>query len=92
MHGGNKVVNGAARDPKPLSQAIASTMPLGSVGYEAEVGANGERLIWLAAKVVRRLRAFRRPGKSYSDAVVVGRFQAWAARASKLVIRLGDID
>jgi hypothetical protein len=26
---------------------IASTMPLGSVGYEAEVGVNGERLIWL---------------------------------------------
>ena len=28
-------------------EAIASTMPLGSVGYEAEVGANGERLIWI---------------------------------------------
>ncbi len=38
-------------------QAIASTMPLGSVGYEAEVGANGERLIWLAPNLVDRLRA-----------------------------------
>lgn len=38
-------------------QAIASTMPLGSVGYEAEVGANGERLIWLAPNLVDRLKA-----------------------------------
>ena len=29
-------------------RAIAVTLPLGSVGYEAEVGANGDRLIWLA--------------------------------------------
>ena len=41
--------------------AIASTMPLASVGYEAEVGANGERLIWLAPNVVDRLQALRGP-------------------------------
>ena len=51
-------------------QAIASTMPLGSVGYEAEVGANGERLIWLAPNVVDRLTALRGPGESYSDVIL----------------------
>ena len=43
--------------------AIASTLPLGSVGYEAEVCANGERLIWLAPDMVNRLRALRGPGE-----------------------------
>ena len=50
-------------------QAIASSMPVGSVGYEAEVGANGERLIWLALSVVDRLRS-RGPGESYSDVIL----------------------
>jgi hypothetical protein len=27
--------------------AIASTLPLGSVGYEAELNAEGVRLIWI---------------------------------------------
>ena len=45
-------------------------MPLGSVGYEAEVGANGERLIWLPAAVVDRLKALRGPGESYSDVIL----------------------
>jgi hypothetical protein len=47
--------------------AIASTMPLGSVGYEAEVVANGERLIWIAPNVVDRLRG---PSESYSDVIL----------------------
>ena len=51
-------------------QAIASTMTLGSVGYEAAVGANGERLIWLAPNVVDRLKALRAPGESYSDVIL----------------------
>jgi hypothetical protein len=51
-------------------QAIASTMPLGSVGYEAEVGANGERLIWLGPNVVDRLTALRGPGESYCDVIL----------------------
>jgi hypothetical protein len=50
--------------------AIASTMPLGSVGYEAEVGANGERLIWLVPNMVDRLRALCGPGDSYSDVIL----------------------
>jgi hypothetical protein len=28
-------------------EAIAKTMPLGSVGFEREADANGERLIWI---------------------------------------------
>jgi hypothetical protein len=28
---------------------IASTLPLGSVGFERDVGAKGERLVWLEA-------------------------------------------
>ena len=46
-------------------------MPLGSVGYEAEVGANGERLIWLAPNVIDRLKALRGPGEIYSDMILI---------------------
>jgi hypothetical protein len=34
-------------------------MPLGSVAYEAEVTANGERLIWLEVRWVDKLDAGR---------------------------------
>jgi hypothetical protein len=37
--------------------AIAATLPLGSVGYENEVNERGERLIWLDPAVVSRSRA-----------------------------------
>jgi len=50
--------------------AIASTLPLGSVAYEQEPDANGERQIWLAAAVVARLTALRGPGESYSDVIL----------------------
>jgi hypothetical protein len=50
--------------------AIASTLPLGSVGYENEVNECGERLIWLGPDVVNRLRAMRGPGESYSDVIL----------------------
>jgi hypothetical protein len=50
--------------------AIASTLPLGSVGYEAEVGANGKRLIWLAPNMIDRLRALRQPCESHSDVIL----------------------
>jgi hypothetical protein len=48
-------------------EAIAATLPLGSVGYENEVNERGERYLWLAPNVVDRLRAMRGPGESYSD-------------------------
>jgi hypothetical protein len=47
-------------------EAIAKTLPLGSVGYENATNEKGERLIWDRA-VVDRLRHLRGPGKSYSD-------------------------
>jgi hypothetical protein len=51
-------------------QAIASTKPLRSGGYQAEVGANGERLIWLLLAVVDRLKALRGPGETSSEAIL----------------------
>jgi hypothetical protein len=45
--------------------AIAPTMPFGSVGYEA-----GERYVWLEPNVVDRLRYLRGPGESMSDGIL----------------------
>ena len=50
-------------------EAIAATLPLGSVGYENEVNERGERLIWSRA-VVDRLRFLRGPGESFSDVIL----------------------
>ena len=36
-------------------EAIAGTLPLGSVGYEAEANQEGERLIWLEDAMADRL-------------------------------------
>ena len=38
-------------------EAIARTLPLGSVGYENEANERGEKLIWLERTVVDRLRS-----------------------------------
>jgi len=43
-------------------EAISATLPVGSVGFEREPDAKGERLIWLDAGVVDWLAAMRRPG------------------------------
>ena len=51
-------------------EAIAATLPLGSVGYENGPSVNGERLIWLAPNVVNRLRTMRGHGESYSDVIL----------------------
>jgi hypothetical protein len=50
--------------------AIAKTLPLGSVGYENKVNEKGERLIWLDPSVIDRLRSLRGPGESYSDVIL----------------------
>jgi hypothetical protein len=55
--------------------AMAKTLALGSVGYENATNEKGERMIWLEANVVDRLRAMRRPGTSSS---------AWRRRARRL--------
>lgn len=51
-------------------EAIADTLPLGSVAAEPHVDANGERLIWLDPSVVNRLGAMRGPGESYGDVIL----------------------
>ena len=50
--------------------AIARTMPFGSVNFEAGVDDKGERLIWLRRAVVDRLRSLRGPGESFSDVIL----------------------
>ena len=50
--------------------AIAATLPLGSVGYENAVNERGERYVWLAPDVINRLRAMRGPGESFSDVIL----------------------
>jgi hypothetical protein len=49
---------------KAAFDAIAATMPPGS--YESKTNAASERLIWLPAAVVDRLKALRGPGESFS--------------------------
>jgi hypothetical protein len=50
--------------------AIAATLPLGSVGYEAERTENGEIFIWLEEGAVNRLKMLRGPGEDYSDVIL----------------------
>ena len=50
--------------------AIARTMPFGSVNFEAGVDDKGDRYIWLPRAVVDRLRSLRGPGGSYSDVIL----------------------
>ena len=45
-------------------------MLLGSVAYEPEANADGERYVWLPPNVVDRLKAMRGPGESYSDVII----------------------
>ena len=51
-------------------EAIAATLPLGSVGFEPMIDAKGQRLIWVEAAVVDRLTAMRRPNESLSDVIL----------------------
>jgi hypothetical protein len=41
-------------------EAIARTLPLGSIGYENQINERGERLIWLDRAVLDRFTAMRR--------------------------------
>jgi hypothetical protein len=50
--------------------AIARTMPFGSVNYETRVDDKDERYIWLPRAVVDRLRYLRAPGESFSDVIL----------------------
>ena len=51
-------------------EAIATKLPLGSVGCEHAPNATGERLVWLEAAIVDRLSAMREPGEDYSDVIL----------------------
>jgi hypothetical protein len=50
--------------------AIASTMALGSLGYENQTNEKGEGLIWLDHATVAKLKAMCGPGESYSDVII----------------------
>jgi hypothetical protein len=51
-------------------QALVATLPLGSVAYEPEPNAKGERVIWLKEVWLSNLNAMRKPGESYSDVIL----------------------
>jgi hypothetical protein len=51
-------------------EAIAATMPLGSVDFERHPADDGQKLVWLEPHVVNKLRALRGPGESYSDVIM----------------------
>jgi hypothetical protein len=51
-------------------EAIKATLPLGSLGYEAEANERGERYVWLEEGWVNKLGALRGPGESYSDVIL----------------------
>jgi hypothetical protein len=45
-----------------------ATLPLGTVAYEPQLNAKGERLIWLSEEVwLSKLDPMRKPGETYSD-------------------------
>jgi hypothetical protein len=50
--------------------AIAATMPLGSVGFDAQTNEQGERLIWLPREVLAKLTAMRGAGEDYSTVIL----------------------
>jgi hypothetical protein len=50
--------------------AIADTLPLGSVAVEPEADANGERQVWVDVSVANKLSAMRGPRKSLSDVIL----------------------
>jgi hypothetical protein len=51
-------------------EALVATLPLGSVAYEPEPNAKGERVIWLEEVWLSKLNAARKPGESYSDVIL----------------------
>ena len=56
-------------------EAIARTLPLGTVGYEAEVNERGERVVWLGEVWVDRLGAMRGPASPSATS-----FCGWSKR------------
>lgn len=50
--------------------AISAALPFGSVGYDAEIAAKGQWLIWLDNDTAEALGELRRSGESYSDVIL----------------------
>jgi hypothetical protein len=75
--------------------AIASTLPLGSVAFENQRDANGDWFIWIPHDVLAKLKAIRRVGDSYSDVIVAlaeetaGRWKAHADLRASSTLRGG---
>jgi hypothetical protein len=51
-------------------EAIAATLPFGSIGFEREPAGDGERQIWLEPHILNKLRHLRGPGESYSGVIL----------------------
>ena len=45
-------------------EAVAVTLPVGSMGFEPQPNERGERLIWVEASAAERLTACGRTGKA----------------------------
>jgi hypothetical protein len=50
--------------------AIAATLPLGSVGYEPQRTAEGGYFIWIERSWLNKLEALRRPGEGLSETII----------------------
>jgi hypothetical protein len=50
--------------------AIAATLPLGSVAYEPALDEGDLRCIWLEPRWLDRLKSYRGPGETYSDVIL----------------------
>jgi hypothetical protein len=62
-------------------EAIARTLPLGSVSFENASNAKGERTVWLEPVVVDRLAALRGPGRGKKDVPAGTSFRTWTGLA-----------
>jgi len=51
-------------------EAVAATLPMGTVAAEPQLNAKGERLIWVEEVWCDRLNAMRKPGENYSDVIL----------------------
>jgi hypothetical protein len=51
-------------------EAVAATLPLGSVGYEPERSPSGGVFIWLDRRTVDKLPTMRGKGERYSDVIM----------------------
>ena len=51
-------------------EAIARTLPVGSVAVEPTINERGERLIWIDDRQADKLAAMRGPGELFCDAII----------------------